>query len=90
MRDSIAMSNLTLREAVVAMRSAKAELNARMELIQQLQKELEIKDALIKDHRRYRTDHERMVARLLDLLNADDLDHARDILRTEFVGIHGP
>lgn len=34
--------------------------------------------------------HERMIGELLELLNKDDLDAARDIVKAEHLSIHGP
>lgn len=41
-------------------------------------------------YRRVSGEHERMVGKLKELLDADDLDGARDIVRDEFYAIHGP
>lgn len=59
-----------------AIRAATFELNARQRLIE--------------DYRRDVAAHERMVGKLLKLLDNDDLDGARDIVKAEYEAIHGP
>lgn len=52
--------------------------------------ELEARQRLIQCYREKNYAHEDMVGKLYELLKAEDLDGAMDIVRREYEGIHGP
>jgi hypothetical protein len=52
--------------------------------------ELSAKQRLIEDYRRKNADHEKLIGKLLKLLNNDDMDEARALVKYEYDGIHGP
>lgn len=58
--------------------------------VKAIQFELDARERLIRDYQRKNADHERMVGKLYELLKAEDLDGAMDIVRDEFDAIHGP
>jgi hypothetical protein len=55
-----------------------------------LLKRLDHLQMLADAHRRKSSDHEEMVSDLLKLLDKDDLDNARDMVKAEYDSIHGP
>ena len=63
-------------KSTAAMRDASAELNRRQSTIDQ--------------YRRDNAKHERLIGDLLERLNKDDLDGARDLVKAEYDAIHGP
>lgn len=58
--------------------------------MKQAEIELDRRQRLIDDYRRKDAEHERMIGDLLELLDNDDLDGARDIVKAEYDAIHGP
>lgn len=74
--NAVADSNRVIAEASEVMRSARQEIFA--------------KDQLIAHYRRKDAEHERLIGRLYELLGAENLDDALDLVRAEYVAIHGP
>lgn len=72
----LAQIGVGMEAAGKAMRAATAEISRQKIVIEQ--------------YRSGRAAHETMVGRLLELLDADNLDLARDIVKLEYDGIHGP
>jgi hypothetical protein len=60
------------------------------QLLREATFELNARQRLIEDYRRKNADHERLIGKLLELLNNDDLDEARALVKYEYDGIHGP
>jgi hypothetical protein len=52
--------------------------------------ELQAKQRLIESYREKTYAQKRLIGKLLELLNNDDLDAARDLVKYEYDGIHGP
>jgi hypothetical protein len=52
--------------------------------------EIQRMNELVAHYRRKDGEHERLIAKLLKLLNQDDLDGARDLVKEEYDSIHGP
>jgi len=59
-------------------------------LLRQATAELQARQRLIEHYRRKDADHERLIGKLLNLLNNDDLDGARNLAQDKFDAIHGP
>lgn len=74
--DVIADTLSTSKEAQQAMSAATAELDRRQVVIDQ--------------YRRRTAEHEHLISRVYLLLNAEKTDDALDIVRAEYVAIHGP
>ena len=74
--ESIAVITTNIEQTQKLLREATVELNSRQVVIDQ--------------YRRTNAAHERMIGKLLELLDNDDLDGARDIVKAEYDSIHGP
>lgn len=90
MTDVLSETNSTLRASAAVMRLAKEELDDRLKQITRLTHDIHVKDGMIRQHREERARHERIINKLMGLLNAEDLDAMRDLLRDEYEAIHGP
>lgn len=71
-------------------REIEASMLNTQRLLREATFELNARQRMIEHYRGKDAAHERMVGKLLDLLNNDNLDDARNLVQNEYDAIHGP